>query len=385
MALEFDPIRLPEDADALRQEVRDFIRAETDAGTIGPAGTDDWNTFNKEFSRKMGAKGWIAMTWPKAYGGHERSHFERYVVTEEMLAAKAPTGAHFVADRQSGPVLLKYADESIKQDILPRIAAGECSFCIGMSEPDSGSDLFAAKAKAEKTANGWLLNGRKVWTTNAHLSDYMIGLFRTSPKTPDNHRHGLTQFLIDMKTPGISTRPIVNLEGRHEFNEVLFEDAEIPEINLLGEPDMAWKQATSELAFERSGPERFLETYFVLAELVELLGPDPDTRGAEGMGRMIAQLHALRQMSISVNGMLVAGKEPVIEAAVVKDVGTTWQQAMIPQARDLAAFVEAAPDGNRVRFDELLDHATMIAPKVSIQGGTREVMRGIIARGLGLR
>jgi hypothetical protein len=213
------------------------------------------------------------MTWPKKYGGHERTFLERYVVTEEMRVANAPTRRFFVADRQSGPVLLKYAPEHIKMDILPRICRGEVCFAIGMSEPNSGSDLFAAKTKATKTDGGYLINGTKIWTSSAHIADYMIAIFRTSPPTKENRRHGLTQFLVDMKTPGIKVNPIGQITGQFEFNEVVFTDAFVPDDHVLGEIDGAWKQATSELAYERSGPERFLETYYVLTELVRAVGP----------------------------------------------------------------------------------------------------------------
>ncbi len=382
--IEFDPIRLPPEAEALRKEVRAFLKDEIAAGTFDPQTAHLGKGFNPEFSRKVGERGWIGLTWPKEYGGHERSFLERYVVTEEFRVAGAPTRAHFTADRQSGPMLLKYAPEEVKQDIVPRITRGECYFCIGMSEPDSGSDLFAAKTKAEKTADGWRINGRKVWTSNAHRSHYMIGLFRTSPATEDNRRHGLTQFLVDMSTPGITVRPLLHLTGNHEFNEVIFEDAILPENAVLGEIDSAWKQATSELAYERSGPERFLETIYILPELVNVLGKEPDVRGAEGIGRLVAQLHTLRRMSISVNGMLAAGKEPVLEGSVVKDLGTNWEQTLPAKARELSAFAQSDPS-NRADFDELMRFATLIAPKLTIQGGTREILRGIIARGLGLR
>ena len=204
------------------------------------------------------------MTWPKKYGGHERSFLERYVVTEEFRVANAPVRLHFVADRQSGPILLKYAPEHIKQDILPRICRGELCFVIGMSEPGSGSDLFAAKTKATKVDGGWRINGSKIWTSNAHIADYMLGLFRTSPPTKENRRHGLTQFLVDMKAPGITVNPIIQMTGQHDFNEVVFDDVFMTDDHVLGEIDGAWKQATSELAYERSGPERFLETFYVL-------------------------------------------------------------------------------------------------------------------------
>jgi alkylation response protein AidB-like acyl-CoA dehydrogenase len=253
-----------------------------------------------------------------------------------------------------------------------------------MSEPGSGSDLFAASTRASKTKGGWLINGTKVWTSNAHHADYLIGLFRTSPATKENRRHGLTQFLVDMKTPGITVNPIYQMTGQHDFNEVVFQDAFMPDDHVLGEVDGAWKQATSELAYERSGPERFLETFYVLQELVRVLGPNPDLRGAEGLGRLVAQVHALRRMSVSVAGMLHAGKEPVVEAAIVKDVGTIWEQALPHRARELAAFVEEGAS-NRTTFEEQLRFATLIAPKLTIQGGTTEILRGIIARGLGLR
>ena len=374
-------MRLPAKAETLRLEVRDFLKEELRAGTYSPHIGDG---FDQKFSRKVGAKGWIGMTWPKQYGGQERSYLERYVVTEEFLVAGAPTKAHFTADRQSGPVLLNYASESIKQRILPAITRGECTFAIGMSEPDSGSDLFAAKTKAKKIDRGWLVNGRKVWTSFAHHADYMIALLRTSSRNKENRRHGLSQFLVHMQAPGITVSPIINSTGQHDFNEVIFEDVFLPEDQLLGEVDMAWKQATTELAFERSGPERFLENIYVLTELIRILGSNPDQRQAEGIGRLIAQLHTLRQMSISVSGMLSDGKEPSIEAAIVKDVGTNWEQQLPNCARDLATFVNDEGN-NRGRFDELIHNATIMAPKYTIQGGTREILRGIIARGLGLR
>jgi len=383
-AIQFDQLRLPPECEKLRAEVRAFIAEEIEGGSIKPSGATGGDSFSREFSRKVGAKGWLGMTWPKKYGGHERTFLERYVVTEELRVANAPTRLHFVADRQSGPILIKYAPEHIKIKVLPAICRGECCFAIGMSEPNSGSDLFAARTKATKTDGGWLINGTKIWTSNAHQADYMIGLFRTSQPTKENRRHGLTQFLVDMKTKGITCNPVYQITGHHDFNEVVFENAFIPEDHVLGEIDGAWKQATSELAYERSGPERFLETYYVLEELVRVLGPDPDVRGAEGLGRLVAQLHTLRRMSVSVAGMLHAGKEPVLEAAIVKDVGTIWEQRLPHKARELAAFSEPEAT-NQIPFEKKLAYATTIAPQLTIQGGTTEVLRGIIARGLGLR
>lgn len=368
----------------MRTQVRDFLQREIDAGTFEPGLGPGLNRHSPDFSRKCGEQGFIGMTWPEEYGGHQHSFLERYVVTEELLAVGAPVWAHWVADRQSGPVLLRYACEEVRRDILPKIVRGECYFCIGMSEPDSGSDLFAARSKAEPTDGGWRINGRKSWTSNAHRSHYMIALLRTSPPSEDDRRHGLSQFLIDMQTPGITVTPIINMTGNHDFNEVVFDDVLVPENHLIGEIDMAWKQATSELAYERSGPERFLETITVLYALIDLAAANPGERLTEGIGRLVAQLATLRNMSLSVAGMLEAGELPEIEAALVKDLGTNWEQALPAKARDLAPTGQSNA-GNRMSFDQTLAYATLIAPKLTIQGGTREILRGIIARGLGLR
>ena len=382
--LRFDQIRLPPQCETLRREVRAFIAQEVAAGTFDPSRPRNGDLPNAQLSRRIGARGWIGMTWPKRYGGQERSFLERYVVTEEFRVANAPVRLHFVADRQSGPILLKYAPEHIKMDILPRICRGELCFVIGMSEPGAGSDLFAARTRARKTSGGWLISGSKVWTSHAHVAHYMLGLFRTSPPTRENRRHGLTQFLVEMGAPGIRVNPIYQMTGEHDFNEVVFEDAFVPDDHVLGEIDGAWKQATSELAYERSGPERFLETFYVLNELVRALGRKPDLRGAEGLGRLVAQLHTLRRMSLSVSGMLQQGHEPVVEGSLVKDLGTAWEQKLPARVRELAAFLEQETT-NRTTLEEQIAHATMIAPKLTIQGGTTEILRSIIARGLGLR
>jgi alkylation response protein AidB-like acyl-CoA dehydrogenase len=301
-----------------------------------------------------------------------------------MIAAGAPVWAHWVADRQSGPMLIRYGSAAVKKMVLPKIIAGECYFCIGMSEPDSGSDLFSLRSRADPVDEGWLVNGRKIWTSNAHRSQYIIALLRTAPATDSNRRHGLTQFLIPMDAPGINVRPIHNLTGAHEFNEVTFDDVFVASDHIIGEVDNAWKQATNELAYERSGPERFLETFAVLYGLVHAAGRDPEQRSAEGIGRLIAQLSTLRQMSLSVAGMLSDGKVPEVESAVVKEMGTNWEQALPGVARNLVPDIIGEP-GEREHLEALIHQATLFAPKLTIQGGTREILRGIIARGLGLR
>src|SRR5580658_3079276 len=260
-------------AEELRREVREFLAIEL-AERSAAARARSWNGAEPEFSRKMGERGWIGMTWPKSYGGHERSALERYVVLEEMLAAGAPVGSHWVADRQSGPLLLRLGTEKQRREILPRIAAGECYFCIGMSEPDSGSDLASIRTRATKVDGGWEVEGAKIWTSNAHRCHMMILFVRTSPRGEDRHA-GVSQFLVDLASPGITVRPIMNLADEHDFNEVVFQGLYVPDDRVIGAVGNGWRQVTSELAFERSGPERWLSTYSLLKALIDALGPAP--------------------------------------------------------------------------------------------------------------
>jgi alkylation response protein AidB-like acyl-CoA dehydrogenase len=373
---------LPPEAESLRAEVRAFL-AEQFSGAAPVKRAKSWGGFDREFSRRVGARGWIGMTWPKTYGGHERSYLERYVVLEEMLAAGAPVSAHWVADRQSGPLLLRFGTEAQREAILPGIVRGELAFAIGMSEPDSGSDLASIRTRATRVDGGYLVNGTKVWTSNAHLSDYVIALFRTQV-VPDKKHEGLTQFLVDLRTTkGITIRPIVDLAGKHHFNEVNFTDAFVPDEARVGHEGEGWKQVTAELGYERSGPERYLSSIALIRELVREVAAHPDDRGAEAVGRMVAGLATLRQMSTSVAGMLQAGENTYLEAAAVKDVGTTFEQS-IPELTHALLDVEPTIDTGS-DLQQVLGYITQTAPSFSLRGGTREILRGILARGLGLR
>lgn len=365
--------------EAFRAEVRAFIRDEMDRG-LWPREHGAWARWNPDFSRRLGARGWLGMTWPKQYGGHERSALERHVMTEEMLAHGAPVRAHWVADRQSGPTILRFGTEAQKQAILPRIAAGEMYFCIGMSEPDSGSDLASIRTRATRVAEGWRVSGRKIWTSNAHRMHMMILFARTAPLGEDRHA-GVSQFLVDMATPGISVRPVINLTGGHDFNEVLFDDVLLPEEAVIGTIGNGWKQVTSELVHERSGPDRWTSTMPVLTGLVDRVGPPAD----EAVGRLVAQLWTLQNMSLGLAQLVEQGHQPQVEAALVKDLGTTFEQQIPEVARQLLGEEALAdlPQGDD--YAEALGNGLLHAPSFSIRGGTREVLRGIIARGLGLR
>jgi alkylation response protein AidB-like acyl-CoA dehydrogenase len=372
---------LPSEAEALRGEVREFLgKTLGDRTAVGRAGS--WGGFDAAFSRQVGARGWIGMTWPRRYGGHERTFLERYVVLEEMLAAGAPVSAHWIADRQSGPLLLRFGTEEQRQRFLPVITRGELHFAIGMSEPDSGSDLASIRTRAARVDGGYLVNGTKVWTSNAHLCQWAIALFRTQV-VPDRKHEGLSQFLVDLRSPGITIRPIIDLAGSHHFNEVVFQDVLVPEDLRVGGEGDGWKQVTTELAFERSGPERYLSSIALLIELIRHVGKEPDERGLVLVGRLTAHLATLRQMSLSVAGMLQAGQNPNLEAALVKDVGTTFEQEIPEAVHALLDLEPTATSGSDLQ--QVLGYLVQRAPSFSLRGGTREVLRGIIARGLGLR
>jgi acyl-CoA dehydrogenase len=379
-AFHFDPVDLPPECEVLRHEVRGFIADELGAGRWRP-NSDFGSHRAADFSRRLGARGWIGMTWPKRYGGGERSFLERYVVTEELLAAGAPVGSHWIADRQSGPLLLRFGTEAQRQEFLPGITRGEIFFAIGMSEPDTGSDLASIRTRAAKVAGGYEVTGTKVWTSYAQEAHYAITLVRTAPSGDDRHQ-GLTQLILDLEAPGVTIRPIVNLAGEHDFNEMVLDRVFIPAERRVGGEGDGWTQVTSELAYERSGPERFLSAHQVFRTLVERAGPDPEPALTETLGRLGANLWTLRRMSLSVAEMLQAGETPNLEAALVKDLGNAFERDL-PEIARLAML--GARRGDRDAFELALAEAVLHAPSWTLRGGTSEILRGIIARGLGLR
>ncbi len=321
---------------------------------------------------------------PVEYGGGGRSAFARFVVAEEMLNRGAPVGSHWIADRQSAPLILKYGTEAQKQFYLPRICRGDAFFCIGMSEPNSGSDLASVRSRATRNGLGWVLNGQKIWTTNAHNCHYMIALVRTSGRSDDRHR-GLSQVIVDLSLPGVSIRPITDLSGDAHFCEVFFDNVQLSEDALIGQEGNGWQQVTSELAFERSGPERLLSSIVLFNEWLAFLRTEkhvsaPSKRLA---GKILADLIPLRAMSVAVTGMLAAGRSPNLEAALVKDLGTALEQS-IPAA--IADDLSARQD-NAIPAELLatLTYLVQVAPSFSLRGGTREILRGIVARGLGVQ
>ena len=375
--LRFDGVTLPDNTTDLRREVRAFLAGYD--GALPRPNSDFGSGYDPEFSARLGERGWIGMTWPEAYGGGGRSFFERYVVTEELLAAGAPVQAHWIADRQSGPLLLRYGSETQRREYLPKITQGRCFFSIGMSEPNSGSDLASVRTTAGAVEGGWLVNGTKLWTSGAHFNHYMVALVRTEPRGENRHA-GLSQFIVDLRGPGVEVRPIRNMAGEDDFNEVVFTDAFVPSENLVGELGNGWEQVTSELGYERSGPERYLSAFRVFVEFVRACGTSPGAAQAAAIGRIAGHLMTLRRMSMSVAGMLESGKSPNVEAALVKELGNNFEK-LLPEIARLALPPGARSAGFRQAYADTLLHS----PSFTLRGGTREILRGVIARGLGLR
>ena len=371
----FDP---PGDVAALRSEVRSFLKAyqPTDDPVLR---ANSWAVPDPAFSRALAKAGYVGMIWPKRYGGHERHPLERYVVLEELLAAGAPVGAHWIADRQTGPLLSRYGTETQREKYLPGMARGEIYACIGLSEPGAGSDLAAIRSTARKANDGWRINGQKVWTTNGHNAHACLALLRSEEESERNA--GLSQFLIDLDLPGITIRPIIDMTGGHDFNEIFFDDVLVPHDALVGAEGNGWNQVTAELALERSGPERYLSSHALLVVLIDAVGPNPPEPVRGVIGQLTAELWTLRNMSMSVAAKLAGGEDPVIEAAIIKDMGNWYEQ-------ELPRRVQAVIDCEETRDDvlaKLLRALLVSSPSFSLRGGTREIMRGMIARGLGLR
>lgn len=375
-----------EELGELRTRVREFLTADRAEFGWQPE-VDAWLCgADPAFSARLGAAGFLGLTIPPEYGGHGLGHLHRYVVTEELLLSGAPVAAHWFADRQVAPGLLTYGTEEQRRSILPRIAAGEFYSGIGMSEPQAGSDLAAASTKATRADGGWVLNGRKVWTSSAHLAHQIVVLARTSPADPEHRHAGFSQFLVPTGTDGLTIDPIVTSDGEHHFNEIVFTDAFVADDALLGEVGDGWHQVTAELSFERSGPERILSTAPLLLPLLRALAgrADIDDGTAASIGHLIARLVSLRQLSVSVAHALAAGEPAANQAALVKDLGTRFEQESVELATDLFDFVHHSDD-RYADLVALLRASRLHAPMFTLRGGTNEVLRGVVARGMGLR
>ena len=379
-AFNLDLCDLPPGVDVLREEVRSFL-FETLGSYSKPNRARSWSAFDADFSGRLGDRGWLGMTWPEPYGS-SRSALERYIVIEELLAFGAPVAAHWIGERQSGPLLLRFGSDKQQEKLLPGIASGKSFFCIGMSEPNSGSDLASINTHAKRDNDGWVVNGQKIWTTYAQKCHYMIALVRTSGSVKDRH-DGLSQLIINLRDPGITISPIRNMIGDKEFNEVKFDNVFVSDSMLVGEEGKGWQQVIAELAFERSGPDRFLSAYRLMVELIRMFHKIEDKHAEVAIGRLTAHLVTLRQMSLAVAAVLETGEQPTIEATVIKDLGVAFEQLIPEIAHDLINVSPNILHGSD--YEKSLAYIQQACVSFSLRGGTTEILRSVIARGLGLR
>jgi alkylation response protein AidB-like acyl-CoA dehydrogenase len=374
--LHFAFTALTESELALQASVRDFLAAELPRGEFTP-GLGMAALRDQDFSKKLAARGWLGMALPGEYGGRDGTAVERFVVVEELLRWGAPVGFHWVADRQTGPMIARFGSEAQKRRFLPAICRGELAFSIGMSEPEAGSDLASVRTRAERVEGGWNVTGTKIWTGGAHLNDWFVVLCRTSEE--DDRHAGLSQLIVDLSSPGLEARPIRYMDGNAFFCEVTLDEVFVPDELVLGEIGSGWAQNTSELAFERAGPERWLSSYLLVEQFVRE-GRCADARAHEVVGGALAEWWALRALSLSVARLIDAGEAPAAESALVKELGTSFEQRVLDAVWELVDVEPELACGSE--FERLLAASILMAPSYTIRGGTNEILRSVAGRAL---
>jgi len=379
-----------------RKEVSDFLKGEIDAGAFTPDVAEIIADPSQEFSRKLARRGWLGITWPKEYGGQGRTYVDKMILMEELLKVKAPIGYHFMGDRQVGPAIMSFGSDWQKEFFLPRIinADDNISFCLLFSEPDAGSDLAAVSSRAEKDGDYYIINGQKVWTSGGHFADYGWMLAKTNFDNSLPGHRTCSEFIIDMKTPGVTIRPIVNMAGAHAFNEVFFDDVKIHKKYLVGEENAGFKQIMAQMDYERAGIERLLQNYPIYEKLLN------HVREMKNQGRNDEFYYWVRdqmaQLEIEYNaGRLLCyytawivdqGRKPSAEAALTKAYCTLYEQRLNDVATQVLGSVSQICKGVQwSAFDGDLATAYLWAPSYTLQGGSVEVLKNIVAfRGLGL-
>ncbi|MDO8567862.1 MAG: acyl-CoA dehydrogenase family protein [Dehalococcoidales bacterium] len=384
--------KFTEEQEKFRKEVRDFLEGEIKAGTFKPA-CDAWIAVHSpEFAKKVAAKGWIGLTWPKEFGGKGRSHVDRLILTEEMLRYGAPAGSYWFADRQIGSSILKFGTEEQKKELLPKIISGEGSFGLGMSEPEAGSDLASLQTKATEDGDNYIINGQKVWTSGAHFMNYIYLVARTDPTVP-KHK-GISEFIVATNLPGITIRPLVDITGGLHFNEVFFDAVKVPKKDLIGVKNRGFYQILEQLDYERSGMERLMANFPLFQGLVKYckdtrrngkpLCQDPIIRSR--LAQLQIDFEVGRLLTYRVASVMEQGKAPNYEAAMAKAYDTVFEQRLAGAAIEILGLYGQLVEGSKlVPIEGMASYDYLMSQGYSLQAGTTEVLRNVIAqRGLGL-
>lgn len=380
---------------AFRREVRDFLTENLPAGfkvrNDREALTEEEFAFSQRFARKLGERGWLTMSWPSAYGGQDAGHIEQLIYNEEMGYSGAPLGFGF-GTNLVGPTLMVHGSEEQRRRYLPPIARCEEFWCQGFSEPGAGSDLAGLQTRAVHDGDEYVVSGQKIWTSEGHRADFMILLARTDVDAP-KHK-GITYFLLDMKTPGVTVRPLVNLMGSHHFNEVFFEDVRVPARNIVGDENRGWYVAATTLDFERSGISR---TMLMLRMYEDVLAYVRAARAAgEGwaarpevwnqLADTRIEFDVARLLAYRVAWLQASGQVPNYEASMAKMYATELNQRFFTAASNILGLAgQLEPGSPHAPLEGRVERAYMAALSYKIAGGTSEIQRNVIAtRGLGL-
>jgi alkylation response protein AidB-like acyl-CoA dehydrogenase len=372
--------RFTAEDEAYRTEVREFIRTEFPKVRDG-----------ESFTKKLAAKGWLTQSWPKEYGGQDAGHIRQLVYNEEMAYHQAP-GQTMGTDRV-GPTIILFGTAEQKAEFLPKIISNDLNWCQGFSEPGSGSDLASLQTRAVRDGDFWVINGQKIWTSGAQRADHMILLARTDPDAP-KHR-GISYFLMDMKSPGVTVRPLVQMTGQAGFNEVFFEDVRIPANRMVGELNRGWYVSTATLDFERSGIGRVIGGIRTYEQVVAYAKQTPSTTGEGVLFDEQPIRHALadigltfavgRLLSYRVAWMQSQKLVPNYEASMAKTLGTELHQKLARVAINAIGMPGQVMSGPQAPLNGTVGNFYLSTVSLTIAAGTSEINRNIIAtRGLGL-
>ncbi len=383
-----------ESEERLRGELRQFLAdvLPPDWEGSGTDLSDDDFEFGQYFNKRLAERGWIAPAWPKQYGGLGATHVEQAIFGEELAYHRAPMGGRIFGVGMIGPTLIVHGSEEQKRRHLPGITGAEVLWCQGYSEPGAGSDLAALQTRAVRDGDDYVINGQKIWTTQAHRAQWMFLLARTDPEAP-KHK-GITFFLVDMKTPGITVRPLVNMADRHEFNEVFFEDVRVPKENVVGGENRGWYVAMTLLDFERSSIGASAASRRTIEEMARYAA---DTRAnggrlidvgwvRNGIADLLIQAEVARMMSYRVATMQQRGLTPNYEASMVKVFATESSQRMYHfGTKMMGLYGQLTPGSKWAKLAGRIEQGYLSSVAPTIYSGSNEIQRNIIAtRGLGL-
>ncbi len=395
----------PPDAEAFRTEIRGWLEDNLPKGWFDDGFTmtaEERAEFNKEWTKKVFDGGWICASWPKEYGGKGLSTLQQTVLNEEFARAEAPLRADFFGDTLVGPTILQWGTEDQKRRFLPGILRGETAWCQGFSEPNSGSDLASLQTRAVLDGEEWVINGQKVWTTQAQYADYIFLLARTDPNA-EKHA-GISYLLVPMRQPGVEVRPIVQVDGSADFNEVFFTDVRCPKDNVVGGVNNGWKVANTTLGFERgssatTGHRRFLKEWEQVLAEARRNGATTDTRVRDGLVRSwmdikIMQINGYRTLTDAINGTHHAAKLGACNKMFWSESHRRTMELAMDVLGMRAQVLEGGPTegflpGNRRGRDDYpvsdLQSRFFFSRSETIWGGTAEIQRNIVGeRALGL-